>query len=139
MRRSGCDNHDYVTVRHCRSQVSTDIGESAKTAYLVAKLNTSSILEGSDLSQIGEIKYVQSEKVKEEAKKGIKPFGKIHDLIIDALGEDYKGSIYDYDESDVTGGKYPTVTPAVWSFRTDVVRIVNHVGEVQQVVDPLPA
>lgn len=67
------------------------------------------ILEGSDLSQTGEITYYQPERVREEAKKGKKPFGRVHDLVCDALGEKYKGSIYDYSEADVTGGNYPTI------------------------------
>jgi len=73
------------------------------------KLEIPIILEGSDLSQTGEISYGQSERIREEAKKGKKPFGKIHDLVIDALGENYKGSIYDYDEDEVIAGKYPTI------------------------------
>ena len=67
------------------------------------------ILEGSDLSQTGDVKYWHSERVKEEARKGNKPFGHVHDLVRDAIGEEYKGSIYDYDENEVVNGKYPTV------------------------------
>ena len=73
------------------------------------KMDIPVILEGSDLSQTGEISYGQGERVREDAKKGKKPYGKVHDLVIDALGEEYKGSIYDYDEAEVLGGKYPTI------------------------------
>ncbi len=67
------------------------------------------ILEGSDLSQTGEITYSQPERVKEETKKGKKPFGRVHDLVIDALGEEYRGSIYDFNETEILAGNYPTI------------------------------
>ena len=67
------------------------------------------ILEGSDLSQTGEISYRQAESIKNEAQKGNKPFGRVHDLVMDALGEEYKGSIYDYNESEILAGNYPTI------------------------------
>lgn len=67
------------------------------------------ILEGSDLSQTGEITYHQPGRIIEEAKKGNKPFGRVHDLLADALGEEYKGSIYDYSEEEIMKGNYPTI------------------------------
>lgn len=67
------------------------------------------ILEGSDLSQTGEITYHQPGRIIEEAKKGNKPFGRVHDLVADALGEEYKGSIYDYNEEEIKQGNYPTI------------------------------
>jgi hypothetical protein len=73
------------------------------------KMDIPVILEGSDLSQTGEISYGQGERAREDAKKGKKPYGKVHDLVMDALGEEYKGSIYDYDEAEVIEGKYPTI------------------------------
>jgi len=73
------------------------------------KMDIPIILEGSDLSQTGEITYYQPDRIKEEARKGNKPFGRIHDLIIDALGEGYKGSIYDYSEAEILEGRYPTI------------------------------
>jgi len=67
------------------------------------------IMEGSDLSQTGEIAYHQSERVKNELQNGRKPFGRVHDLVMDALGEEYKGCIYDCDEREILEGKYPTI------------------------------
>ena len=67
------------------------------------------ILEGSDSSQLGEATFWQSEKVKADARQGIKPYKQVHDLVMDALGEQYKGSIYDYDENKVINGAYPTL------------------------------
>lgn len=78
-------------------------------ARFAMRLGIPVILEGSDLSQTGEITYLQGERVREDAKKGKKPHGPVHDIIRDALGEEYHGSIYDYDENEVIEGKYPTV------------------------------
>jgi len=61
------------------------------------------------LSQTAEMSYGQAERVREDAKKGMKPFGKVHDLISDILGEEFKGSIYDYDAEEVIGGAYPSI------------------------------
>jgi len=66
------------------------------------KLDISIILEGSDLSQTGEISFLQSARVKAEAKQGKKPYGRVHELVMDALGPDYKGSIYDYNPAEIT-------------------------------------
>lgn len=71
-------------------------------------MNIPIIMEGSDSSQAKEITYWQAEKVKADAKQGKKPFGTVHDLIMDALGEEYKGSIYDYNETEIINGNYPT-------------------------------
>lgn len=73
------------------------------------KMDIPVILEGSDISQTGEITYWQAERVKADARQGKKPFANVHDLFIDALGNDYKGSIYDYNASEVINGMYPTV------------------------------
>ncbi|MGE5341219.1 MAG: hypothetical protein ACM3SY_07030 [Candidatus Omnitrophota bacterium] len=73
------------------------------------KLGIPVILEGSDNSQLGEVTFWQGEKVKQDAKQGKKPYNKVHDLVIDALGEDYKGSIYDYNETEIIEGAYPTM------------------------------
>ncbi len=73
------------------------------------KLDISIILEGSDLSQTGEISFLQSARVKAEAKQGKKPYGRVHELVMDALGPDYKGSIYDYNPAEITEGNYPTI------------------------------
>ncbi len=73
------------------------------------KMDIPVILEGSDLSQTGEITYYQPGRIKEEARKGNKPFGRIHDLVLDALGEDYRGSIYDYSAEEVLSDRYPTI------------------------------
>lgn len=73
------------------------------------KMDIPVILEGSDLSQTGEITYYQPGRIKEEARKGNKPFGRIHDLVLDALGEEYRGSIYDYSETEVLADRYPTI------------------------------
>jgi hypothetical protein len=73
------------------------------------KMDIPVILEGSDLSQTGVFTYWSGESVRENARKGKKPFSTVHDLVMDAIGKEYKGSIYDYNEAEIAGGKYPTV------------------------------
>jgi predicted PP-loop superfamily ATPase len=73
------------------------------------KMDIPVILEGSDLSQTAEMSYGQAERVREDAKKGIKPFGKVHDLISDILDDEFKGSIYDYSADEVISGAYPSI------------------------------
>ncbi len=73
------------------------------------KMDIPVVLEGSDLSQTGEYTYWQAERVVGDAKKGTKPFGGVHDLVKEAGGKEYEGSIYDYNLEDVTSGRYPTV------------------------------
>jgi hypothetical protein len=73
------------------------------------KLGIPVILEGSDSSQTGEISYGQGGKVQSDVSKGIKPFGRVHDLVIDALGDSYRGSIYDFDGEEIEKGGYPSI------------------------------
>ena len=73
------------------------------------KLGIPVILEGSDSSQTGEISYGQGGKVQSDVSKGLKPFGRLHDLVIDALGQSYRGSIYDFDADEIVKGFYPSV------------------------------
>ncbi len=73
------------------------------------KLGIPIILEGSDSSQTGEISYGQGGKVRADVAKGIKPFGKIHELVSDALGDSYKGSIYDFCADEIVNGLYPSI------------------------------
>jgi hypothetical protein len=67
------------------------------------------ILEGSDISQAGEITYWQAERVKAEASQGKRPFGRVHEMFADVLQEKYQGSIYEYNESEIINGRYPTI------------------------------
>ena len=73
------------------------------------KMDIPVVLEGSDVSQTGEATFWQAERVRQDAKKGKKPFGGVHDLIRDTGGEAIKGSIYDYPEAEVLSEAYPTV------------------------------
>jgi hypothetical protein len=73
------------------------------------KMDIPVVLEGSDLSQTGEATFWQAERVRQDAQKGKKPFGGVHDLMSDALGDRFKGSIYDYPEDEVLSEAYPTV------------------------------
>ncbi len=68
------------------------------------------ILEGSDLGQTGAPMFVEGESMKQRILQGEKPYGRIHDLIKDALGEEYENSIYSYNQDELLGQKnYPTI------------------------------
>jgi hypothetical protein len=73
------------------------------------KLDIPVILEGSDNSQLSEVTFWQSEKVKQDTRQGKKPLDRVHDLVMDAMGEEYKGSIYDSNETEIIQGAYPTL------------------------------
>ena len=66
------------------------------------------VIDGMDSAQGGYGVINEGDQVKQRIRNGQKPFGKVHDLISDALGEEYKGSIYDYNQEELLNGKYPT-------------------------------
>jgi hypothetical protein len=66
------------------------------------------VIDGMDSAQGGYGVINEGDQVKQRIKNGQKPFGKVHDLIGEALGEEYKGSIYDYNQEELLNSKYPT-------------------------------
>lgn len=72
-------------------------------------MNIPVILEGSDISQTGEITYQTPERVVNDAKQGKKPYGGVHDIFEKVMGDNYEGSIYYYDPEEVTAEKYPSI------------------------------
>ncbi|NLW46663.1 MAG: hypothetical protein GXY86_04930 [Firmicutes bacterium] len=66
------------------------------------------VIDGMDSAQGGYGVINEGEQVKQRIRNGQKPFGKVHDLIGDALGEEYKGSIYDFNQEEILNSRYPT-------------------------------
>jgi hypothetical protein len=66
------------------------------------------VVDGMDNAQGGYGVINEGAQVKERMKNGVKPFGKVHDLIKDALGPDFQNSIYDYNEAELLKSDYPT-------------------------------
>ncbi len=72
------------------------------------RLRIPTILEGSDKSQNGAY-FIEGKKVDQKISKGIMPYGRLHDIVRDALGEEMKGSIYGCEIEDLKKYKYPNV------------------------------
>ncbi|MBN2536022.1 MAG: hypothetical protein JXB88_24290 [Spirochaetales bacterium] len=66
------------------------------------------VVDGMDYAQSGGGGITEGEKTLIKMKNGKKPFGRIHDLCNDALGAEYKTSIYGYNEEELLQGRYPT-------------------------------
>jgi len=61
------------------------------------RMNIPVVFDGIDIDQSETIIFMEGREMKKNAAVGIKPFGKIHDVVMQGLGESYKGSIYDFD------------------------------------------
>ncbi len=75
---------------------------------LAMKLGIPLVVDGMDSAQGGFGVINEGEQVKQRMRNGIKPFGKVHDLIDKALGEEYKDSIYNYNQEELLKSEYPT-------------------------------
>jgi tRNA(Ile)-lysidine synthase TilS/MesJ len=75
---------------------------------LAMKLGIPLVIDGMDSAQGGFGVINEGEQVKLRMRNGIKPFGRVHDLINDALGEEYKDSIYNYNQEELLKSEYPT-------------------------------
>jgi hypothetical protein len=74
---------------------------------LAMKLKIPIILDGRDKAQTGPV-FTDGETYRERIANGGKPFGRIHDLFSDATGEEYRGSIYDYNPAEFENAVFPT-------------------------------
>lgn len=75
---------------------------------LAIKLGIPVILIGMDKAQAGGPYFVEGESFKNVIKEGKKPFGVQHDIFADALGEEYKGSLYDFNAEELLEAEFPT-------------------------------
>jgi hypothetical protein len=74
---------------------------------LAIQMDIPIVLEGKDKSQKPNI-YITGSKMKSEIEQERKPYGKIHDLFEDAVGDKYGKTIYHYDREQIIGRNYPT-------------------------------
>lgn len=72
------------------------------------KMNIPIVFDGSDVDQSETPVFIDAQKMKSDAEKGVKPYGKLHDIALDALGKDYKGSIYDFDYESLKNYNFPS-------------------------------
>jgi hypothetical protein len=75
---------------------------------LAMKLGIPLVIDGMDSAQGGYGVINEGEQVKQRIRNGIKPFGRVHDLVNDALGKEYENSIYNYNPEELLKGEYPT-------------------------------
>lgn len=75
---------------------------------LAMRLNIPTILEGSDKSQNGSY-FIEGKKVGQKIADGIKPYGVFHNILEDALGDEYEGSIFDCDIEEIRKYHYPNI------------------------------
>jgi len=75
---------------------------------LAMKLGIPLVVDGMDSAQGGFGVINEGEQVKQRLRNGMKPFGKVHDLINDALGDEWKNSLYSFDAEEVLNSEYPT-------------------------------
>jgi len=75
---------------------------------LAMKLGIPIVIDGMDNAQGGYGVINEGAQVKERLKNGVKPFGSVHDLINDALGDKWKNSMYSFNKEEVLNGEYPT-------------------------------
>lgn len=75
---------------------------------LAISLGIPLVIDGMDSAQGGYGVINEGEQVKQRIKNGVKPFGKVHDLVEDALGEEYQNSIYSFNQEELLRAEYPT-------------------------------
>lgn len=67
------------------------------------------VFDGTDIAQSDGPYYLDGEKVGLDLSRGVKPFGRLHDLVGDALGDAVEGSIYDCDPEVMQKGSFPNI------------------------------
>lgn len=75
---------------------------------LAISLGIPLVVDGMDNAQSGGGGIRDAEQIKMKMKNGMKPFGRVHELINDALGEDYKHSIYGFNHDVLLNSEYPS-------------------------------
>ncbi len=96
---------------------------------LAMKLGIPLVVDGMDSAQGGYGVINEGEQVRQRMKNGVKPFGRVHDLINDALGWEYKHSIYGYDYEEIINSPYPTSMSPLCFVEYDPVYSFNKLEE----------
>jgi hypothetical protein len=78
----------------CRICSTLYMWPALKTAI---KLGIPVVMDGVDKAESQSPIFIDGAVLKSNIKKGMKPFGVVHDIIADALKDEMRGSIYDYD------------------------------------------
>lgn len=71
------------------------------------RMNIPIVFDGIDIDQSETPLYIEGDKLKSDAEKGVMPNGKMYEIAAKALGEDYKGSIYDFNFEELKDFNFP--------------------------------
>ena len=92
--RIGCDTCSYIF-------------KNAALIYAI-KSNIPLVFDGTDRAQNETPIYIDGVKMKKKAEKGEGPFEPMHNIAIEALGDNYKGTIYDFDYNTLNSYNFPS-------------------------------
>jgi hypothetical protein len=96
---------------------------------IAMKLGIPLVVDGMDNAQGGFGVINEGSQVLQRMKNGIKPFGKVHDLIDAALGEEYRHSIYNYNQEELLKSEYPTAMSPLCFLEYDPTFSFNRLQE----------
>lgn len=81
------------------------------------------VFDGTDKAQNETPIFIHGEKMKAEAGKGRYPFDPLHGIVMDALGDEYNGSLYDFKYDNLKSFEFPSfISPLTfldYSFQKD--------------------
>lgn len=92
--RIGCDTCSYIF-------------KNAALIYAI-KNNIPLVFDGTDRAQNETPIYIDGIRMKEKAEKGEGPFDPMHKIAMEALGNNYKGTIYDFDYNTLRNYTFPS-------------------------------
>ncbi len=96
---------------------------------IAAEMNIPVILDGRDKWQHGGVLYYDGEQVKQEMLEGIKPHGKLHDMLEDALGEEYQNTMYGYDPEVLKDKTFPDFIAPFTFIKYDTIDSLETIKE----------
>lgn len=76
---------------------------------MALQLNIPLIFDGSDISQSDGPYYLDGKNLARDLGEGIKPFGALHQVVADAMGPEYEGSLYDCDPEELAHRELPSI------------------------------
>lgn len=72
-------------------------------------LNIPLVFDGADIAQSDGPYFLDGSKIKQDLLEGRSPFGMVHAVVKDALGDEFEGSIYDYNPTELKVKDFPSV------------------------------
>lgn len=72
------------------------------------KMDIPIVFDGCDVDQSDTPIFIEAEKMKADAANGTGPYGKMHRIFLDALGDDFRHSFYDFNYQDLQNYNFPS-------------------------------